>query len=311
MKLEQFLQSGSLRPDTVEAAITERVTAEPGLHEAFAEYDPSPATLVDLYVAQIAAVLGDKPPAEAGMKKGTLRKMHFQLTKWNNAKVREAVALAHSIGALTRPDALHVHDVCGGKGQVAVFVAFVRKHLGLDTTGICWELQADQIRGHDRIKRWLKYPDAPVEFRPSDIAHADLTTRTDMATVCMGKHTCGGLADVILAKVRALAPADQPEASVVMTCCHSLLKGDEPFWPADMALDMRLAIAEAADPHRGKERDAYKRDMLAVTARRYVDALRAKHYGGQAYEVLPYGTMSNRNNAVRIKREEPNEVSQA
>ncbi len=306
MHPEQFLQPDLLRTDGACEAQMLAVAGDHVLHEAFEIFEGSPSAaaldLVHRCVAQIAVVLGDKPPAETGMRKQTLRKMHFQLTKWDHAKVREALALAHAVGALTEPERLHVHDVCGGKGQVAVFVAFVRKQLGLDTDGICWELQEDQVRGHERIKRWLWYPDAPVEFRPADIAGAELLAHDTEPTVCMGKHTCGPLADIILSKVRAAPAAEQPDATAVMTCCHALLTGAEDFWPAELPHAVRLAIAHAADPHRDASHDAYTRDVLAVSCRRFIDALRAKHYGGEAFEVLPYGHASNRNNVVRIRR---------
>lgn len=283
----------------VEQAVADLASAE-GLHEFFQTFDASRMAGIETRVAAINAALGEDPPSPAvlGVSRTvwrTMRGVHHGLTKWNSAKIREAVALADVANTVDEGDVLHVHDVCGGKGAVALYVAFLREKLGSATTGTCWELEPGRQEGHEWIRRWLQLT-SPLEFRASDVVHADLSRKAVGKTHALAKHACGALTDFVFAKAAGLPAAQKPDVTAVMTCCHSYLTGTEAFWPVSVPAEMRLEIARRADPQ--KEHDPYIRDVVGVVCRRVVDALRAKMLGADLREALPFGKESQRNHVL-------------
>ncbi len=283
----------------VEQALADLASAE-GLHAFFQTFDASRMAGIETRVTAINAALGADPPPPAvlGVSRSvwrTMRGVHHGLTKWNSAKIREAVALADVANTVDEGGVLHVHDVCGGKGAVALYVAFLREKLGAATTGTCWELEPGRQEGHEWIRRWLQLT-SPLGFQASDVVHADVSRKPAGKTHALAKHACGALTDFVFANVARLPTEQRPDVTAVMTCCHSYLQGTEPFWPDSVPAEMRLEIARRADPQ--KEPDPYIRDVVGVVCRRVVDALRAKLLGADLREALPFGKESQRNHVL-------------
>ncbi|HRH93639.1 MAG TPA: hypothetical protein PKV72_03865 [Candidatus Peribacteria bacterium] len=299
MNEKEFAMTDDLRLGAggvgVERTAADLASAE-GLHAFFQTFDATRLAGIEAQFANINAAIGMQPPPAANRRqRHEMRGVHHRLTKWGSVKIREAVALADLAGSVAEGDALHIHDVCGGKGAVALYVAFLRQQAGRVTTGTCWELRADQQQGHEFVGSWLGLT-APPDFRSVDIAHADLARAPDGKTHALAKHACGPLTDAVFANVAALPAHEKPDVTAVMTCCHSYLQGTEPFWPASVPLTDRQEIARRADPQ--KEPDPYVRDVVGVVCRRVVDALRAKMMGADLREALPFGKESQRNHVL-------------
>lgn len=258
------------------------------------EYNLSRLASVEACVRLVRDAVGDTfaaPPGLHRQQRHELRALHHRLVKWDCAKVREAVSLAHLAGSLAETGPLHVHDVCAGKGIVALYVGFIRQGLRLPVSGTSWELEPARLESHELIKQHY-FPGTPVDFKTATIEAANLTGPGTGTVHVLAKHACGPLTDAVIHR-GAEAGADQ---TAVMTCCHALLKGTEDFWPSALPFNDRRRLARAADPR--KEHDHYRRDVLGLVSRRVIDALRAKKAGGRLEEALPFGRDCNRNNVV-------------
>lgn len=301
MEQQDFLRADALRlgdsgngAERTLVALDERF----GLHPLMSGFDAARAAQIEADVQTIRAAVGDRfapPPDTARRQRHQLRALHHRLVKWDFAKIREAVALAGLAGTMHLPEALHIHDVCGGKGIVALYAVHLRQQLELAASGTCWELNPEHEGSHEMIReQW--FPGAPVDFQAASVEDTVLEKRDGRTADVLAKHACGGLTDKVFERAGKAEEAMRARTVAVMTCCHSLLTGHEDFWPKDLSMEDRLQVAKAADPH--KSPPAYERDVLGVVSRRIIDTLRARRLNGRVEEGLPFNRECNRNHVI-------------
>lgn len=301
MDYDSFLKTDELRLGDTGAGI-ERTLVELNqrlaLHPLMREFEAARTAHIEADVRTVRDAVGDTFAAAPGTnkrRKHQLRALHHRLVKWDFAKIREAVALAGLAGTIELPEALHIHDVCGGKGIVALYAAHLRQQLGLEVGGTCWELNSEREGSHEVIReQW--FPGVPVGFQVASVESAVLEKRDGRTTDVLAKHACGWLTDKVFERAGEAEQAVRARTVAVMTCCHSLLTGNESFWPTEMPMEERLQIAKAADPH--KSPPAYERDVLGVVSRRVIDTLRARRLNGYVEEGLPFNRECNRNHVI-------------
>jgi hypothetical protein len=178
MDYDSFLKTGELRLGHAGAGIEQALidlNQRHALHPLMREFEAARTAHIEADVRTVRDAVGDTfapAPCMRKQRKHQLRALHHRLVKWDFAKIREAVALAGLAGSVELPEALHIHDVCGGKGIVALYAVHLRERLGLAGGGTCWELDADREGSHEVIREqwfrcWKSATDAPPTCWPS------------------------------------------------------------------------------------------------------------------------------------------------
>jgi hypothetical protein len=317
MRTEDFLCYETLRHEqtgTGREAFLLRIAEQfPDLSNIFFEFDPSKLAQIKEYMR---ILVNNALPLITKDNIGDIyRPKRMKCLKRrdiagpNNKHLLEISAMGNLSGAISNPNAIHMHDICGGAGLLSSSIAYLRSELGSSSSASCWEIQPKLAQKHEIIRRAIGIWNPDLVFRLGDMVQTDFQSENGSDNYWMAKHPCGSNVDTIVAKRHKKNDRDAPKNTTILTCCHAKAKGSPIIRyndPEQLLLDPQSwdMLARTANWAPQEQRGVPEFEAIGRVAMRIMDCLRVitliNTCNVRVQEALPC-TCSRKNHAIIIE----------